>query len=186
MNVLMIVGSLRDGSWTRQVAHGLSGLLPQGVHSTTFDDLGALPHYDQDLDVDQAPAAVVALREAITDADALVVATPEYNGSVPGVLKNAIDWVSRPPEQPFDGKTLGIMGASPGAIGTARCQYHLRQCFIFLNAFVMSRPEVMIGGAAQKFDQAGQLTDEATAKHIQAFVEALAAWTRRLKGTPTA
>ena len=100
---------------------------------------------------------------------------------MPGVLKNAIDWASRPPRQPFDGKPVAIMGASPGILGTARAQYHLRQSFIFMNAMVLNKPEVMIGGAATRFDAAGNLTDAKTGEFIKALLVALAEWTRRLQ-----
>ena len=115
-------------------------------------------------------AAVADLRARIKAADALLIVTPEYNYSVPGVLKNAIDWASRPPEQPFDGKPIAIMGASPGALGTARAQYHLRQMFVFLNGMVLNRPEVMIGNAAQRFDAEGRLTDEKTREFVRALL----------------
>jgi chromate reductase len=121
------------------------------------------------------------LRDKIASADAVLIVTPEYNYSIPGVLKNAIDWASRPPSQPFDGKPIAIMGASPGMLGSARAQYHLRQCFVFLNGMVMNRPEVMISAANTKFDEAGNLTDQGTRDFIQKFLTALADWTQRLK-----
>ena len=112
------------------------------------------------------PAPVEDLRARIKAADGLLIVTPEYNYSIPGVLKNAIDWASRPPEQPFDGKPIGLMGASVGTHGTSRAQYHLRQCFVFLNGLVMNRPEVMIPQAQNKFDAEGKLTDQATRDFI--------------------
>jgi chromate reductase len=111
----------------------------------------------------------------------LLIVTPEYNYSIPGVLKNAIDWASRPPEQPFDGKPIGVMGASAGVLGTARAQYHLRQCFVFLNGLVMNRPEVMIPQAQNKFDAEGKLNDQATREFITAHLAAFKAWVLRLK-----
>ena len=116
------------------------------------------------------PAPVEDLRARIKAADGLLIVTPEYNYSIPGVLKNAIDWASRPPEQPFDGKPIGLMGASGGTLGTARAQYHLRQCFVFLNGLVMNRPEVMIPQAQNKFDADGKLTDQATRDFIAAHL----------------
>lgn len=104
--------------------------------------------------------------------------TPEYNYSIPGVLKNTIDWASRPPDQPFDGKPMAIMGASPGGGGTMRCQYHLRQAFVFLNGFIMNRPEVMISGAGALYDDDVNLTDEGTRERIGALLEAFADWIR--------
>ena len=127
------------------------------------------------------PPPVVALRAAIKAADGLLIATPEYNYSIPGVLKNTIDWASRPPEQPFDGKPIGIIGASGGMLGTARAQYHLRQCFVFLNGYVMNRPEVMIGSAQGKFGPDGSLTDVATRDFLTAHLAAFRDWVIRTK-----
>jgi chromate reductase len=121
------------------------------------------------------------LRARIKAADGLLIVTPEYNYSIPGVLKNAIDWASRPPDQPFDDKPIGLMGASGGTLGTARAQYHLRQCFIFLNGLVMTRPEVMIPQAHNKFDAAGKLTDQATRDFLISHLAALKAWVLRLR-----
>jgi chromate reductase, NAD(P)H dehydrogenase (quinone) len=118
MNILMLVGSLRADSWTAQLTDSVAGLLPEGTTSEVYADLGALPHYDQDLDTDQPPAAVVAFRAAVAAADALVVATPEYNGSLPGVLKNAIDWASRPRgAAALTGKPVAVLSVSPSPRG---------------------------------------------------------------------
>ena len=111
-------------------------------------------------------------RARIKAADGLLIATPEYNYSTSGVLKNAIDWASRPPEHPFEGKPIGLMGASAGTLGTARAQYHLRQMFVFLNGFVMNRPEVMIPAAQSKFDAEGELTDQQTRDFMSAHLVA--------------
>ena len=111
----------------------------------------------------------------------MLIVTPEYNYSVPGVLKNAIDWASRPPSQPFEKKPVAIMGAAPGVIGTARAQYHLRQSFVFLDACVLNKPEVMIGSAATRFDADSNLTDEKTRGFIKALLAALADEARRLR-----
>jgi chromate reductase len=118
MNILMLVGSLRADSWTAQLTDTAAGLLPTGVTSQVYADLGALPHYDQDLDGDQPPAPVVAFRAAVAAADALVVATPEYNGSIPGVLKNAIDWASRPRgAAAITDKPVAVLSVSPSPRG---------------------------------------------------------------------
>ena len=118
MNILMLVGSLRADSWTGHLVGAIPGLLPEGVESEVYAGIGDLPHYDQDLDTDEAPAAVVAFREAVARADALVVATPEYNGSVPGVLKNAIDWASRPRgAAALGGKPVAVISVSPSRRG---------------------------------------------------------------------
>jgi chromate reductase len=121
---------------------------------------------------------VQTLREQILRADALVIATPEYNYSMPGVLKNAIDWASRPPSQPFEGKPIALMSASPGGFGGARAQYQLRQVFIYLNGLILNRPEAMISAAHTKFDAQGELTDPTAADQLKALLAALADWTR--------
>jgi chromate reductase len=121
-------------------------------------------------------------KTAVKSADAILIVTPEYNYSVPGVLKNAIDWVSRPyGDSAWDGKPVAIMGASVGMLGTGRAQYHLRQMFVFLNMFPLNQPEVMIANADEKFDEQGNLKDEKTAQKIRELLEALAGWTRALK-----
>lgn len=181
LEVLGLCGSLRQGSYNRMALRAAQKLAPEGMAITAFEELRAIPPYDEDVKAQGFPPPVQALRERIKTADALLIVTPEYNYSVPGVLKNAIDWASRPPEQPFADKPIAIMGASPGMFGTARAQYHLRQCFVFLDAKILNRPEVMIGQVPQKFDQDGNLTDEATAKFIRGLLEALAAWTLRLR-----
>ncbi|MGH6878574.1 MAG: NADPH-dependent FMN reductase, partial [Rhizomicrobium sp.] len=117
----------------------------------------------------------------IKAADALLFVSPEYNYSMTGVMKNAIDWASRPPDQPFNGKPVAIMGASPSMLGSARAQYHLRQVCVYLNMFPLNRPEVLIAGADKKFDADGRLTDEPTRKFIAQLLQALACWTERLK-----
>ncbi len=184
LSVLGICGSLRRGSYNGAALRAARDLAPAGM-TLEIAGLGGIPPYDEDLRAEHLPAgglppAVVALRAKIAAADALLIATPEYNFSIPGVLKNAIDWASRPPDQPFDGKPLAILGASPGRTGTARAQYHLRQCFVFLNAHLLNKPEVMIGGASTLFDEAGRLTDDATRARLAELLEALADWTRRL------
>src|SRR3954469_17656025 len=129
------------------------------------------------------PPSAERLRREMTQGDALLLVTPEYTYSVSGVLKNAIDWASRPPDQPFDGKPVAIMGASGGLFGTARAQYHLRQMLVFLNALPVNKPEVMIGQAATRFADTGRLTDETTRDLIRKLLQSLADWTRRLQGS---
>jgi chromate reductase, NAD(P)H dehydrogenase (quinone) len=180
IRVLGIAGSLRRGSYNKGALRAALELAPEGVSIETFDELAAIPPYDEDVKQKGFPPSVEALRARIKAADALLIVTPEYNYSIPGVLKNAIDWASRPPEQPFDGKPIALMGASPGMLGTARAQYHLRQCFVFLNGLVLNRPEVMIANAAQRFDEQGRLTDEKTREFIRALLVALRAWAERL------
>ena len=177
--IAVLVGSLRADSINRRLAVALAHLVPPGtvLQSLAIDDL---PLFNQDHEQDP-PEPVRRLRREIRDAGAIIFVTPEYNRSIPGVLKNAIDWASRPPEQPFDGKPVAIMGASAGALGTARAQYHLRQVFVFLNAHVLNKPEVMIGAAGGRFDAEGNLTDEATRGFVKAQLEALRDWTLRLR-----
>ena len=144
-------------------------------------DISAFPLYNEDVRAQGFPAAVQTFREQIAAADALLFVTPEYNYSVSGVLKNAIDWASRPPNQPFDGKPVAMMGASAGTLGTARAQYHLRQTCVFLNMCPVNKPEVMIPQAQNRFDAEGRLTDETAKGLIKQLMESLQAWTLRLK-----
>ena len=181
VKILGISGSLRAGSFNTAALHAAAELAPAGMSIEVFP-LADLPLYNEDLRAQGFPAPVQHLRAAIKAADGLLIATPEYNYSISGVLKNAIDWASRPPEQPFDGKPIAIMGAGPGALGTARAQYHLRQCFIFLNGHVLNRPEVMIAAAGTKFDSAGKLTDQTTRDFLATMLVAFKAWTERLRG----
>ena len=181
MKVLGLCGSLRRGSYNRMALNAAVALVPAGMSLDIYDGLAAIPPYDDDVRAEGYPANVQALRDRIAAADAVLFATPEYNYSLPGVLKNAIDWASRPPSQPFDGKPAAIMGASMGLFGTARAQYHLRQTCVFINAFPVNRPEVMIAQAQNKFDKDGHLTDEPTRKFIADLLLSLADWTRRLK-----
>ena len=178
LEVLALSGSLRKASFNTALAQAARELAPgnMDIRLRTLEDI---PVYNDDVRAEGYPAPVQALREEIAGADAVLIATPEYNYSIPGVLKNAIDWASRPPDQPFEGKPVAIMGASPGRIGTARAQYHLRQCFVFLDSRVMNRPEVMVGGAHQHFDDDGRLTDESTREHVTKMLAAFDAWIRR-------
>lgn len=178
MHVLGISGSLRKDSFNTAALNACAQLLPPGV-TMSVADLSAIPLYNEDVRAQGLPAAVQQLREQIRAADALVIATPEYNYSIPGVLKNAIDWASRPPEQPFDGKPVALIGATPGGLGTSRAQYHLRQVFIYLNGQVLNRPEVFISGAPSKFDAGGKLTDAGTAENLGKMLAALADAVRR-------
>jgi len=181
VRILGISGSLRRGAFNTAALRAAQELAPQGM---TIDllEIGNIPLYNEDVRAQGFPPAVEALRQRIKTADGVLFATPEYNYSIPGVLKNVIDWASRPPEQPFDGKPIGIMGASGGVLGTARAQYHLRQCFIFLNGHVMNRPEVMIGQAGSKFDAEGKLTDQPTRDFLAGMLTAFKAWTLRMRG----
>lgn len=172
MHILGISGSLRQGSLNSAALRACASLLPEGV-TLSLADLSEVPLYNEDIRTQGLPSSVQQLREQIKAADAIVIATPEYNYSFPGVLKNAIDWASRPPDQPFDGKPIALIGATPGGLGTSRAQYHLRQVFIYLNGHVLNRPEVMISAAPTKFDNDGKLTDESTAENLRKLLAAL-------------
>ena len=180
LRILGIAGSLRDGSYNRAALRAAQALAPAGIRVDVFD-IKDLPPFNDDL-VPHPPQAVVDLKASVRAADALLFVTPEYNYSIPGVLKNAIDWGSRPyGNSAWEGKAAAIMGASTGSIGTARAQYHLRQMFVFLDVHPINKPEVMIGHAAQKFDAQGNLTDGKTQAFIRQLLENLAAWSRQLK-----
>jgi chromate reductase len=180
IKVLGICGSLRKGSFNRMALRVAQELAPTGM-TVEVADISAFPLYNEDVRQQGFPPAVQTLRDQIVAADALLFVTAEYNYSISGVLKNAIDWASRPPNQPFDGKPVAIMGASAGVLGTARAQYHLRQICVFLNMLPVNKPEVMIPQAQTRFDAEGHLTDETAKGLIKQLMESLQAWTLRLK-----
>jgi chromate reductase len=180
INVLGIAGSLRKASYNRAALRAAQEVAPPGVSISVFE-LDGIPGFNEDHERNPPPE-VVELKKRIRAADAILFVTPEYNYSIPGVLKNAIDWASRPyGDNAWEGKPVAVMGASIGRIATARAQYHLRQCFVFLDMHAINRPEVMIGDAAQHFDAQGNLTDEMARALIRDLLENLARWTRRLK-----
>ncbi|MFN2531392.1 MAG: NADPH-dependent FMN reductase [Pyrinomonadaceae bacterium] len=179
--ILGIAGSLRRDSFNRAALRAAQELAPESARLDVFD-IGGLPGFNQD-DEREPPSQVTDLKQTVRAADAVLFVTPEYNYSVPGVLKNAIDWASRPyGDSAWNGKPVAVMGASIGAIGTARAQYHLRQMFVFLNMHPVNQPEVMISNAQKRFDDQGRLTDETTRSLIKQLLEELVNWTRRLGG----
>ena len=180
MNLLGIAGSLRAGSFNASLIRAAAAAAPDGMEVAPFDRLGDVPPYNDDVRQQAFPEPVAALGDRIRAADGVLIATPEYNYGVPGVLKNAIDWVSRLPEQPFRDKPIGIMGAAMGNLGTARSQYDLRRSFIFLEGLVMNRPEIFVGGAHTKFDDDGALTDGPTRDLLADYMKAFAAWIGRV------
>jgi chromate reductase len=181
VKILGIAGSLRRGSYNRAVLRAAQGLAPENMRLEVFGDLGSIPPFNQDEENDP-PEAVARLKQAVRAADGILFVTPEYNYSVPGVLKNAIDWASRPyGDSAWAGKPAAIMGASTGMIGTARAQYHLRQMLVFLDMHALNRPEVMIPSAQDKFDAQGNIKDEKTRQKIRELLAALAQWTVRMK-----
>jgi chromate reductase, NAD(P)H dehydrogenase (quinone) len=179
MNVLGISGSLRQGSYNTMALRAAQKLAPEGMR-IEIADISTIPLYNDDVRAAGFPDSVTQLKERVRAADAVLLVTPEYNFSIPGVLKNTLDWLSRPPAPPFDGKVVAIMGASPGQVGTARVQYHLRQVFVFMNGFVLNKPEVFINHAASKFGPQGELTDAPTAQIIGELLVSLQRLKQRL------
>jgi chromate reductase len=180
---LGIIGSLREGSYNKALMRNALDIKPENVEIEVID-LRDIPPFNQDLEL-QPPQAVKDLKAKIKNSDAILIASPEYNYSIPGVLKNAIDWASRPfAENPFDSKPVAVISASTGKLGGARMQYHLRQTFIFLNMYPLNRPEFMLPNAKDCFDNDGNLTDEETRKRLRQLLEALVQWTWKLKGKP--
>lgn len=180
IRILGISGSLRKGSFNTSALRAAAELCPDEAE-IEICEIGNLPLFDQDFE-QEPPAAVKEFKEKVAAADAILFSTPEYNYSISGVLKNAIDCGSRPyGHSAWDGKPAAIMGASGGAIGTARAQYDLRKMMVFLNMFPINKPEVMIGNAGSKFDAEGNLTDESTEQFIRQMLENLIAWTKKLK-----
>ena len=178
--ILGIAGSLRRDSYNRAALRAAQQLTPENTRIEIFD-IDGLPGFSQDFEA-EPPAKVIEMKQRIRSADAILFVTPEYNYSVPGVLKNAIDWASRPyGDSAWSGKPVAVMGASVGMLGSARAQYHLRQMFVFLNMYPVNQPEVMISSAAKRFDEQGNLTDDTTKKLIRQLLEELVNWAKRLQ-----
>ena len=180
LKVLGISGSLRQASYNTAALRAAQELAPEGM-TIEIASIADVPLYNADVQAVGFPAPVSELGDKIRAADAVLIASPEYNYSIPGGLKNAIDWLSRLPQQPFAGKPVGMIGASTSVLGGARAQYHLRQSFVFLDALPMNKPEVFIALAQTKFDAEGRLTDEPTRGFLRANLEALARWTRTVQ-----
>jgi chromate reductase len=179
VKILGLVGSLRKGSYNKALMRAAQELKPEEVSLEVFD-LEGIPPFNQDLE-NQPPQIVRNFKAKIKEADALLIASPEYNYSIPGVLKNAIDWASRPYlDKVFEGKPVAIMSASTGRLGGARAQYHLRQTFVFLNMYPINKPEVMLSSAKENVDDNGRLTNEETRELIRGLLEALVEWTKKL------
>ncbi len=185
LTVCGIAGSLRQKSYNRALLRAAVELAPEGMEVRIFDRMAEIPPYNQDVEADGDPEPVAALKQAIDEADALLIATPEYNHGVPGVLKNAIDWASRPARgSVLAGKPTALFGASPGITGTARAQSQLRQAFVFTQTPALLQPEILVYRAREKFDSDGRLTDEKTREFIGRLLQELTEWTRRLRGEP--
>ena len=182
VNILGFAGSLRKGSYNKALLRAALELAPKGAGLEIFD-LEGIPLFNEDLE-NQPSEKVKEFKAKIRAADAILIATPEYNYSIPGVLKNAIDCASRPyGDNAFEHKPVAIMGASIGMAGSARAQYHLRQCFVFLTCFALNQPEVMVPFAQEKIDKDGKVTDQETREKIRELLESLIVWTNRLKGS---
>jgi chromate reductase, NAD(P)H dehydrogenase (quinone) len=180
VTVLGICGSLRRGSYNMAALRTAVAQKPDGM-TVEVADISQIPLYHEDVRQAGFPPPVEALRRQIAAADALLFACPEYNYSMSGVLKNAIDWASRPPDQPFAGKPCAIIGAAAGMAGSARAQLHLRHACVFLDMHPLNKPEVLIFQAQNKFDADGNLTDEVARGLIRDLMANLAAWARRLR-----
>ena len=184
--ILAFAGSTRKESFNKKLVKIAADAARAAGAQVTFLDLRDIPMplYDGDLEAEQGiPENAKKLKALLLAHDGLLISAPEYNSSISGVLKNAIDWASRPyGDNAWDGKPVAMMGASVGAMGTARAQYHLRQVFVFLNMYPLNRPEVMIANASQRFDEKGNLTDDDTKTHIQKLLVALVAWAKHHEG----
>ncbi len=183
--IVAFSGSLRKDSYNTAAVRVAMEMAPADCEIELVD-IGNLPLYNQELDGDKAPREVIQLAEKVMAADAILFSTPEYNYSVPGVLKNAIDWLSRQKPQPFAGKPAAIMSSSMSAFGGARAQYHLRQIMIYLDVHFVNKPEVMIAGAHDKFDSQGRLADATTRDFIGQLVSALTALHRQFSPSEAA
>jgi chromate reductase len=180
INILGFAGSLRKGSYNGALLRAAIELVPKTAKLGIFD-LEGIPPFNQDSE-NRMPEKVKEFKARIKASDAILISTPEHNYSVPGVLKNAIDWASRPyGDNSFEGKPVAIMSASTGTLGGARAQYHLRQVFVFLNMHPINRPEVMVASADEKIDEKGNLKDEKTREKIRQLLENLVEWTQTLK-----
>lgn len=181
VKVLGIAGSLRQGSYNRALLRAAQELAPEEMEIQIFDNetLIQIPPYNEDVRQQGEPETVEILKREIEWADALIFAVPEYNHSMSGVLKNVVDWASRPSsESPLDGKPIAIVGAASGRSGTARAQMHFRQICVFTNMLPLNKPAVQVTNAADKFDAEGQLIDENTRRFVQRLTEALLDWSR--------
>lgn len=179
-NVLAIGGSLRAESYNRKLINAASALAPDGMSITNFE-LEPIPFYNEDVEAKGLPQSVQDLHKAIDDADGILIATPEYQHSIPGVLKNALDWASRPPgKSTFRDKAVAICGASTGMVGTARAQTQLRQVLTYNRCFIVGGPEVLVGTAHKKFDEDGNLNDAMAQKFLTELLENLRTLAQRI------
>lgn len=181
LSVLAIAGSCRRRSFNRALLRSAIARAPEGVETRDFDP-SRLPFYDGDVEAAGDPGEVAEFKAAVHAADLVLLATPEYNGGLPAVLKNAVDWGSRPPRpQAWDAKPVAIMGATPGRLGTALAQRSLRESLVGLNAHVMPQPRILLSGAGAVFDEDLELADETIAKRLDRFMVAAAEWAHRFR-----
>lgn len=183
LKVVTICGSLRKGSYNAMVAAALPGLAPAGMTITAAPSIADIPIYNFDIQNEQGfPPAVIALADAIRAADGVVIITPEYNYSIPGGLKNAIDWLSRMPDQPFAEKPVAIQSVSPGPVGGGRMQHDLRKVLVFLDAFTLNKPEILVANVTSRLNEkTGELTDETTRDFIRQQLAALGKLIKRVE-----
>jgi len=180
LKILGVCGSLRKASLNMAALRACGGLMPAGM-SMTIAQIGDIPMYNQDVFDAGIPAPAQRFYDEIAAADGVLIASPEYNFSLPPLLKNAIDWVSKMPKQPFDNKPIAVFSCSQGPLGGARVQYDLRRILVQLWGHVLPRPEVFVGVAQTKFDKDGKLTDETTKKFLTDLMVGLKAWTERMR-----
>lgn len=183
--ILGIAGSLRRAYFNRGLIRAAGELAPEGVVVEPYDKLEKIPFFNQDVEDEGDPAPVRDLKEKVREADAVLIATPEYDYAIPGVLTTALDWALRPPS-PLRRKPVGIAGASPGRAGTARGQMVLRQILLHAPAYVMPEPQMLISNARERFDENGDLTDEQTRERMRRFLGALVEWIERFKSPASA
>ena len=182
LRVLGVCGSLRAKSYNRALLHAAIELVPPEMVIEEYVGIGDLPHYNADIDVDGGPPSAASWRSAVGAADALLIATPEYNFGPSGVLKNAVDWASRPSATSvLHGKPVALMGASTGMAGTARAQLALRQSFVFTQSLVLPAPEVLVSNAATRFGADLRLTDVASRDFVRRLLVRLLAFARQLQ-----
>jgi len=182
LRITSIAGSLRKASINRALLVAAQDLAPEDLEIKIIP-IDGIPLYNGDLELEGVPASVTALRQEIEAADGLLIATPEYNSGIPGVLKNTLDWLSRPPRpQAFEAKPVGLLGATPGGFGTRAAQFQLRQCLAPLNACVMAQPQMLVRSASTLFDEELRLTDEKTRERLLRFLTAFGEWVRRVGG----
>jgi chromate reductase len=182
VSVLAIGGSLRRDSFNRRVMHAAPALAPQSLQISVYDELASVPLFNEDLEMPRAPSSVEQLRRAVANADGILIATPEYNQSLPGVVKNMVDWLSRGEPVVIEDKPIGILGITPGAWGTRIAQSQLRHALTACGAMVMPVPQLYLRGAAELFGADGQLIDSRTRDSLAEYLAAFAAWMHKLRG----